>query len=116
MDMLIDPSTRDYTGERINTLANAVYLCLIVPLGSYWADTTLGSRLHELAREKDVPRVYTLARQYSEQALQRLIDDNRATAITVTATRLTPGWLLLHIVVETARNQSETFRHQVRVA
>ncbi|HDL8284789.1 TPA: phage GP46 family protein [Yersinia enterocolitica] len=116
MDMLIDPSTRDYTGERINTLANAVYLCLMVPQGSWWADTTLGSRLHELAREKDVSRVYTLARQYAEQALQRLIDDNRATAITVTATRLTPGWLLLHIVVETVANQSETFRHQVRVA
>ncbi|HHL2709868.1 TPA: phage GP46 family protein [Yersinia enterocolitica] len=116
MDMLIDPSTRDYTGERINTLANAVYLCLMVPLGSWWADTTLGSRLHELAREKDVPRVDTLARQYSEQALQRLIDDSRATAITVTTSRTMPGWLLLHIVVETASNQSETFSHPVRVA
>lgn len=114
--MHIDPSTRDYTGERITTLANAVYLCLMVPLGSWWADTTLGSRLHELVREKDISRVYTLARQYAEQALQRLIDDGRATAITVTASRLTPGWLLLHIVVETAPDQSDTFSHHVRVA
>ncbi|EKN6162451.1 hypothetical protein DVQ60_03020 [Yersinia enterocolitica] len=116
MDMLIDPSTRDYTGESISTLANAVYLRLMVPLGSWWADTTLGSRLHELAREKDVSRVYTLARQYSEQALQSLIDDGRAMAITVTSARIKSGWLLLHIVVETATNQSQTFSHPVRVA
>ncbi|MCB5309205.1 phage GP46 family protein [Yersinia massiliensis] len=116
MDMLIDPSTRDYTGESISTLANAVYLRLMVPLGSWWADATLGSRLHELAREKDVSRVYTLARQYCEQALQSLIDDGRATAISVTSSRMKPGWLLLHIVVEIAPNQSQTFNHPVRVA
>lgn len=113
--MFIDPSSRDYTGERISTLANAVYLRLITPLGSWWADPALGSRLHELAREKDVSRVYTLARQYAEQALQRLIDDGRAMAITVTASKLRQGMLLLNIVVETAPNQSETFTHQVRV-
>nr|MDN1656773.1 hypothetical protein [Escherichia coli] len=33
---------------------NAVYLRLATPLGSYWADALLGSRLHELKREKDV--------------------------------------------------------------
>ena len=33
-------------------LANAVWLRLATPLGSYWADATLGSRLHELQRDQ----------------------------------------------------------------
>lgn len=54
MDTWIDPATGDYAGARISRLENAVYLRLMTPLGSWWADTSLGSRLHELAREKDV--------------------------------------------------------------
>lgn len=65
MDTWIDPATGDYTGARISRLENAVYLRLMTPLGSWWADTSLGSRLHELAREKDVPRIALLARQYA---------------------------------------------------
>ncbi len=52
MDALIDSSTGDYAGTSTTTLANAVYLRLMTPLGSWWDDTTLGSRLHELNREK----------------------------------------------------------------
>ena len=85
MDTWIDPATGDYTGARISRLENAVYLRLMTPLGSWWADTSLGSRLHELAREKDVPRIGLLARQYAEQALQGLLDDGRARAVEVSA-------------------------------
>lgn len=116
MDALIDPQTGDYAGSRTDTLANAVYLRLATPLGSYWADPTLGSRLHELQREKDVSRVYVLARQYAEQALAPLIDDGRANSIEVTATRVRAGWLLLHVVVEDASGRVERFKHPVRVA
>ena len=66
MDAGINPTTGDLTGQRINTLANAVYIRLMTPLGSWWADPTLGSRLHELRREKDRPRVGILAKQYAE--------------------------------------------------
>ena len=38
MDAFLDPSSGDYTGERIATLANAVYLRLMTPLGGWWAD------------------------------------------------------------------------------
>ncbi|MCE9939971.1 phage GP46 family protein [Serratia marcescens] len=115
MEMLIDPLTGDYSGQRTTTLANAVYFRLITPLGSWWADIMLGSRLHELQREKDVPRVNILAVQYCEQALQPLMDDGRATKIQVSATRPKPGWLLLIIIVTTAADQTETFKHPVRV-
>lgn len=66
MDPHIDPSTADYSGERITSLANAVYLRLMTPLGSWWADPTLGSRLHELERELDLSYARMLARQYAE--------------------------------------------------
>ena len=84
MDAGINPTTGDLTGKRINTLANAVYIRLTTPLGSWWKDPGLGSRLHELRRSKDLPQIGKLARQYSEQALQPLLDDGRARSISIT--------------------------------
>lgn len=99
MERGLNPLTGDYSGEVIDHLGNAVYLRLMTPLGSYWADKTLGSRLHELAREKDVERVRVLARQYSEQALQPLIDDGRADGVDVVAIRQQLGRLALGIEI-----------------
>ena len=52
-DALIDPILRDYTlvggmpeRDPAAGLANAVYLRLTTPLGSYWADPGLGSLLN----------------------------------------------------------------------
>lgn len=115
MDALIDPTTRDYAGRRTQTLANAVYLRLATPLGSYWADPTLGSKLHTLKREKDTARVAVLARQYAGQALAPLLDDGRAEQVSVTTTRRAPGWLDLHVQVVDATGQEQTFQHPVRV-
>ncbi|KIP19169.1 phage GP46 family protein [Burkholderia sp. MSHR3999] len=115
MDPALDPSTRDYSGSFTTNLSNAVYLRLETPLGSYWADPTLGSRLHELEREKDVARVPRLAVQYAEQALQPLLNDHRAQSIEVTSTRLTPGWLLLSIEVVDASGKPSHFKHRVKV-
>ncbi|GAB7214758.1 hypothetical protein OS42_13690 [Dickeya oryzae] len=52
MDNLLNPTTGDYTGTATDTLANAVYIRLMTPLGSYWAVPSLGSKLHLLTREK----------------------------------------------------------------
>lgn len=115
MDAFISPQSADYSGSRTDTLANAVYLRLATPLGSYWQDPTLGSRLHELQRLKDVARVAVLARQYAEQALAPLLDDGRAKRITVTTERQ-PGRLVLHIEVLDASGRTQTFQHPVKVA
>lgn len=117
MDTALDPATADYAvpWQRIQTLANAVYLRLVTPLGSWWADPTVGSRLHELQREKDRPRVYVLARQYAEQALQPLIGDGRARSITVTADRWIPGWCALQITAVDRVGREQRFEHHVRV-
>lgn len=115
MDALLDPHSGTYAGTRTTTLSNAVYLRLQTPLGSWWADKTLGSRLHELKREKDKSRVAMLAQQYAEQALQPLLNDERANAITVTASRPRPGWLVLLVEVEQDGGKVEHFQHPVRV-
>lgn len=127
MDTFIDPTTRDYVYEAggfrrdpAGGLANAVYLRLATPLGTWWADPTLGSRLHELQREKDVSRVELLARQYSEQALQPVLDDGRARAIEVLTERVKDaslgGRLQLHILVTDAGGRAFTFTHPIKVA
>ncbi|EKN5996310.1 phage GP46 family protein [Yersinia enterocolitica] len=116
MDQNISTTTGDYTQSRIYSLQNAVYLRLSTPLGSYWADVALGSRLHELKREKDVPRVHQLAAQYARQALQPLLDDGRATDITVDTKTGHSGWLFLHITVMDNAGTPHKFEHPVRIA
>ncbi|NTZ40654.1 hypothetical protein EXW94_23865 [Enterobacter sp. JMULE2] len=115
MDQTLSPLTGDYETGRTRTLQNAVYLRLKTPLASYWADTKMGSRLHELKREKDLPRVHMLAKQYAQQALQPLLDDGRAQAITVDTFDDRPGWLLLLITVTDGRGTPQTFTHPVRI-
>ena len=115
MDAGINPTTGDLTGQRIKTLANAVYVRLITPLGTWWKDPTLGSRLHELRREKDRPRVGRLAKQYAEDALKPLLKDLRAKTITVSVTQPHNGWLTLQIDIIDATGNPQVFRHPVRV-
>lgn len=116
MDQFISPETGDYTGHRCASLENPVYLRLATPVGSYWADPSLGSRLHELTREKDISRVYLLARQYAEQALQPLVNDGRASHVSVESRRFRPGWLVLLVNVTDNTGTPRTFKHPVRIA
>lgn len=125
MDTLIDPTTGDYQADatRIGALArdpaggllNAAYLRLAVPLGSWFADATLGSRLHELVREKDVPRVERLAQQYATDALAPLLADGRATRVAVRSLRLGAGRLGLTVELVDARGVLSTFTLAVKV-
>lgn len=130
MDTWINPSTRDYEPGTApagalqrdpgNGLANAAYLRLMTPLGQWLGDLTVGSRLHELQREKDLPRVERLAVQYSRSALKPLLTDGRAKTIDIEALRVKDGsggsWLLLSIVIVDALGVRHTFQVPVRVA
>jgi phage gp46-like protein len=115
MELALNPISADYAGGRITTLANAVYIRLETPLASYWADPLLGSRLHELAREKDVPRARLLAKQYAEQALQPLISRGEAKSISVDSYAPHNGRLLLLVTVVDAGGREQTFKHPVHV-
>ena len=121
MDILIDPLTRDYvlqggvlSHDPAGGLANSCFMRLEIPLGSYWADRALGSRLHELQREKDLARVGILAKQYAEMALAPVLADGRASKITVTTQRAASRLSLL-IEVLAANGQTLTFQHLVGV-
>lgn len=130
MDAWINPTTRDYEPttapvgslrrDPANGLANAAYLRLMTPLGSWFGDITVGSRLHELQREKDVPRVERLALQYARSALQPLLTDGRASSIGIRTVRekdaTAGGRLLLEITIVDAIGARQTFRFPVRVA
>ncbi len=118
MDTLLNPYTGEYaTNEQTTSLHNAAYTRLTTHLGSYWANPEMGSRLHLLEREKDLPRVRTLARQYAEQALQPLLDDKRASKLLVEteATQSKKGRLLIYISIWDAGNEKIYFKHPVRV-
>ncbi|GAB6035832.1 phage GP46 family protein [Fundidesulfovibrio butyratiphilus] len=116
IDKGLNPSTGEYVASRINHLGNAVYIRLATPLDSWWADPSIGSRLHELARSKDVSRISVLARQYAEQALRPLILDGRARSVAVSAEQPHDGRLLLLVTVVDATGREQTFKHPVRVS
>lgn len=123
MDAFLNPITADYEiiegvliADPAAGLANAVYIRLMTPLGSWWQDANLGSRLHELQREKDVNRVSILAKQYCESALKPIIDDGRATLIVVSTEQPHNGRLHLLIEVTAASGEKLTFKHQVKVS
>jgi phage gp46-like protein len=116
MDSRIDPTTGDYDRTSIADLGNAAYFRLTIPLGSYWADPTLGSKLHLLRRMKDVERNKILAIQYTREALQPLIDSKRADRVDVDASWNHDGRLELHGVIHHAGIPVATFQHYVKVA
>ena len=116
MDSRLDPATGDYDRTRIADLGNAAYLRLMVPLGSYWADPTLGSKLHLLRRLKDVERNRALAIQYTREALQPLIDTRRADRIDVDAVWSHDGRLELSGAIYQAGVAVATFKNYVKVA
>jgi phage gp46-like protein len=99
-----------------DTLASTVLTSLLcdrlaetyeIPAGQdrrgWWADIfseknhQTGSRLWLLEREKQLPSVVKRCEQYCEEALQWLIDDSMASAITVTAFVPRTGWLVAMI-------------------
>lgn len=116
MDAKLDPGTGNYVlNESARSCTNELYIRLVTPLGSWWADPALGSRLHELQREKDLTRVHKLAVQYAEQALQPILDGGRAQSIAVSAGHPRRGWMRLEIAATDPGGDSVQMTHQVAV-
>ena len=78
------------------------------------ATDRIGSRLWLLSREKQLPEVMAKAKYYAEEALQWLLDDGRATVVTVTASNPQMGWLLLEISITLpdGTNYADAFSYQ----
>lgn len=101
--MRFDQLTNDYTLDGINAppftgtqaLAEAAYLRLLTPKGSYFSDSTLGSELYKLKRSKDVPRMRRQALAWAKQALEPLRAPYYLNNIIVTAGNVESGHLLI---------------------
>ena len=113
MDALLNPQTGGYVvNQSAQSIENELYIRLVT---SYWADRTLGSRLHELRRQKHLKRIEVLAKQYAEQALQPVLQSKRAQSIQVTTSTPQRGWLKLHIEAVDAAGDTVTLSHKVAV-
>lgn len=83
----------------------------------WWADAfsdlqhLTGSRLWLLEREKQLQAVVNRCQQYCEEALQWMIDDELASAITVTAFIPRTGWLAALIKFR-INDQARSFRFE----
>lgn len=83
----------------------------------WWADVyavnvhQTGSRLWLLEREKQLPSVVRRCQQYCEEALQWLIDDGLASAITATVFVPRSGWLVVMIKIA-LNDQARSYRFE----
>lgn len=75
------------TFDKAETIMNNIYLSLTVERGSFFADPTFGSRLHLLKRAKNTDTTKRLAVDYCYEALQWLLDTQKATNVNVYAER-----------------------------
>ena len=123
--MRFDQTTNDYTLEGMDALpstgkralAEAAYLRLLTPKGSYFADSQLGSELYKLKRSKDVPRNRRQAVRWATEALEPLRAPYYLTDITVTAMDAThKGYLLLQAILTTADGTQTNTTINVQVA
>jgi phage gp46-like protein len=75
------------TFDKATTIMNNIYLSLVVARGSFFADTSFGSRLHLLQRAKNTDTTMRLAVDYCKEALQWMIDSGKASKVDVYAQR-----------------------------
>jgi phage gp46-like protein len=85
----IDPNTGlgSMTFDKADTIANNVWLSLMIDRGSWFFNPDFGSRLYLLKRAKNTERTAALAREYCREALQWLLDTGKATAVQVYSER-----------------------------
>tara|TARA_R110002051_G_scaffold183589_1_gene253107 strand:- start:2592 stop:2966 length:375 start_codon:yes stop_codon:yes gene_type:complete len=123
--MRFDQTINDYTTDGINSppltgsgaLAEAAYLRLLTPKGSYFADPMLGSELHKLKRSKDVPRMRRQALAWAREALEPLRTPYYLTDISVSAGAVVKsGYLSIKAVLTQADGSQTTTSINVQVA
>lgn len=72
----------------------------------------IGSRLWQLAREKQLPGVLARAELYAREALQWLVDDGVASSVAVQAERVRDGVLGLAITITRSAQPIVRFRFE----
>lgn len=75
------------TWEKAENILNNIFLSLAIRRGTFFADPSFGSRLHELKRHKNTPEAASLATGYCREALQWIIDMGKATGFDIEVER-----------------------------
>ena len=82
-----DGLTASMSFDKAEDITNNIFLSLNVRRGSFFMNPDFGSRLYLLMQGVLNDRTLTLAKEYTREALQWLLDTGRATAVEVTAER-----------------------------
>lgn len=123
--MRFDQTINDYMTDGINappstgkeSLAEAAYLRLLTPRGTYFADSELGSELYKLKRSKDVPRMRRQALAWTMEALEPLRAPYYLTDISVSAGAVVKsGYLSIKALLTQADGNQTTTSINVQVA
>jgi len=100
------------TFEKSSNLLTSVYLSLMIPLGSFFANPKFGSRLHLLRTMGNTARTEALIPDYCKEALQWMLDIGRAKSVSVITQRdpvALPGRINASVLVIQADNSEVTF-------
>jgi len=87
-------------------------------LRGFWGDVSppvagdkLGSKLWLLAREKATTDVLARAREYAEESLAWLVEDQVASSVTVTTEYLRPGLMAMAIIINRPSGETVNYRY-----
>lgn len=82
-EIAIENGIGQMTFEKADNIMNNVFLSLMIRKGSFFQNPDFGSRLHLLKRAKNTDKTAALAEQYCKEALQWLLDTERAKKIEI---------------------------------
>ena len=116
--IVTDGITGQMTFDPASTIMNNIWLSLVIKKGSFFQNPDFGSRLHLLRRMKNTEKTAALAVDYCREALQWLLDTDRATSMDISYQRdvlETPNRLKVLISVTQANGQAVPFTYFVEV-
>lgn len=118
---MINPDTGDIEAldaqpaDYMHPLIQAALILLLTRRGSYWADPSMGSELHQLRRSKDVAAAPARAEGYAREALKPLVSRGLAARVSVFAGIPVAGWLALTIDITDFAGRVTSITHRVEV-
>lgn len=117
MDLKIntDAGLGQMTFEKADNIMNNIFLSLMVPKGGFFQNPDFGSRLHLLQRAKNTEKTAAIAKEYCKEALQWLLDTNRAMEINIYTEKDNINRIKLLVEITQANKRQVSFETFVEV-
>lgn len=112
-----DEQGRAVLGTAGSPLLTLIFMSLMIPRGSWFANPLLGSRLHLLRKAKCLPATERLLKDYIAEALRWLRDGGKITSLEISTERI-PSRGRINFTVAAVGSDGEpvTYSNFVRVA